>query len=55
VSVHPGVTVDQIVENTPFELVIDGTIPETRQPTTDELRMIREVIDPKATRKAEFK
>src|SRR5438105_8325021 len=55
VSVHPGVTVDQVVENTTFELVIDGTIPESRQPTADELRIIREVIDPKATRKAEFK
>ncbi len=55
VSVHPGITVDQIVENTTFELVIDGTIPETRQPTADELRIIRDVIDPKATRKAEFK
>jgi acyl CoA:acetate/3-ketoacid CoA transferase beta subunit len=55
VSVHPGVTVDQVVENTTFELVIDGTIPETRQPTAEELRMIRDVIDPKSTRKAEFK
>jgi hypothetical protein len=43
-----GVTVDQVVESTTFELVIDGTIPETRQPTDDELRIIREVIDPQS-------
>ena len=55
VSVHPGVTVDQVVENTTFELVIDSKTPETRQPTADELKIIREVIDPKGTRKAEFK
>jgi acyl CoA:acetate/3-ketoacid CoA transferase beta subunit len=55
VSVHPGVTVDQVVDNTTFELVIEDTIPETRQPTATELQLIREVIDPKDTRKAEFR
>jgi acyl CoA:acetate/3-ketoacid CoA transferase beta subunit len=55
VSVHPGVTVDQVVAATSFELVIDGDVPETRLPTDDEVRMIREVIDPKGARKAEFK
>jgi acyl CoA:acetate/3-ketoacid CoA transferase beta subunit len=46
-SVHPGVTVDQIVENTGFELTIGTAIPETRIPTADELAIIREQIDPK--------
>lgn len=55
VSVHPGVTVDQVVAATSFELVIDGDVPESRLPTDDELRMIRDVIDPKGARKAEFK
>ena len=54
VSVHPGVTVDAVVEATSFELTIDGDVPETRQPTADELRIIREVLDPKGLRKAEF-
>jgi acyl CoA:acetate/3-ketoacid CoA transferase beta subunit len=45
----------QLVENTTFELLIDGDVPETRQPTDEELRLIREVIDPKGLRKAEFK
>jgi acyl CoA:acetate/3-ketoacid CoA transferase beta subunit len=46
-SLHPGVTVDQVVENTGFELVIEGDVPETRLPTAEELSIIREKIDPK--------
>ena len=46
-SVHPGVTIEDIVENTGFELVIEGDIPETRLPTAEELQLIREKIDPK--------
>ena len=45
-SVHPGVTVADVVEATGFELAITGDIPETRLPTDDEVRWIREVIDP---------
>jgi len=55
VSTHPGVTVDQIVDATTFELVIDGDIPTSRLPTDDELEMLRTVIDPKGARKSEFK
>ena len=33
VSVHPGVTVDDVVAATGFELAIDGDVPETRPPT----------------------
>ena len=46
-SLHPGVSVDDVVENTGFELVIEGDIPETRLPTDDEVQLIREKIDPK--------
>ncbi len=45
-SVHPGVTVDEVVEQTGFELAIEGDVPETRAPEAEELRLIREVIDP---------
>jgi acyl CoA:acetate/3-ketoacid CoA transferase beta subunit len=45
-SVHPGVSVDDVVAATGFELVIDGDVPESRLPTDDELRWIRDVIDP---------
>jgi len=45
-SLHPGVSVDEVVENSGFELVIEGEIPETRLPTSEELQLIRERIDP---------
>jgi acyl CoA:acetate/3-ketoacid CoA transferase beta subunit len=45
-SVHPGVTVDDVVAATGFGLAIDDRVPETRVPDDDELRWIRDVIDP---------
>ena len=45
-SVHPGVTVDDVVGATGFELVVDSNVPESRPPDDDELRWLREVIDP---------
>jgi len=52
-SRHPGVTIDEIKEATGFDLVIEGDVPETRLPTEEELRLIREVIDPKNLREKE--
>jgi acyl CoA:acetate/3-ketoacid CoA transferase beta subunit len=46
VSVHPGVDVAEVVDNTGFGLAIDGLVPPTRLPTQAELTLIREVIDP---------
>jgi len=45
-SIHPGVSVDEVVENTGFELVIEGEVPESRAPSDEELRIMREEIDP---------
>ena len=45
-SVHPGVSVAEVAAATGFELVVEGNVPETRLPTDEELRWIREVIDP---------
>jgi acyl CoA:acetate/3-ketoacid CoA transferase beta subunit len=45
-SVHPGVTVEQVVKATGFELAIPAQVPETRLPTGAELALIRERIDP---------
>src|SRR5439155_11821290 len=52
-SIHPGVTVDEVVANTGFELVVPDGIPETREATAEELRLIREVLDPTDVRKSE--
>jgi acyl CoA:acetate/3-ketoacid CoA transferase beta subunit len=53
VSVHPGVTVEDVAAATGFELVIPPAVPQTRLPTGDELRLIREVIDPNGLREQE--
>ena len=52
-SLHPGVTVDEVVAATGFELVIPDDVPESRPPTDDELRLIRDVIDPNDLRSKE--
>jgi acyl CoA:acetate/3-ketoacid CoA transferase beta subunit len=52
-SVHPRVTVDEVVAATGFDLVVPDDVGESRTPTPDELRLIREVIDPDGTRDTE--
>jgi len=52
-SVHPGVGVEQVVEATGFELVIDGDVVQTRAPSDAELRLVRDVIDPTSLRERE--
>jgi hypothetical protein len=49
ISVHPGVTVDEVVAATGFELAIDGDVPFTRDPTPTELACI-EFLDPDGMR-----
>jgi acyl CoA:acetate/3-ketoacid CoA transferase beta subunit len=48
-SVHPGVSVDEVVEATGFELAIPDEVDESRLPTPEELELLREVIDPDGT------
>ena len=52
-SLHPGVTADEVAENTSFEIAELGTAGESRLPTAEELRIIREVLDPKKIRDRE--
>jgi glutaconate CoA-transferase subunit B len=55
-SVHPGVTVEQVVEATGFALAPPaGGVPETDAPTDDELRILREEVDPTSARLREFR
>jgi acyl CoA:acetate/3-ketoacid CoA transferase beta subunit len=51
-SVHPGVSVDEVVAQTGFTLDTSD-VGETRLPDDDELRLIREVLDPKNIRDRE--
>ncbi|MEU0177301.1 CoA-transferase [Streptomyces massasporeus] len=52
-SLHPGVTVEQVKEATGFELTVPDEVPATREPTDEELRLIREVVDPAGARARE--
>ncbi|MET0524830.1 MAG: CoA-transferase [Nocardioides sp.] len=52
-SVHPGVTVEEVQEATGFDLAAPDDVPETREPTMEELVLIREVLDPKELRHRE--
>ncbi|MGW2231171.1 CoA-transferase subunit beta [Streptomyces formicae] len=55
VSLHPGVTVDQVREATGFELSLPNDVPVTREPTAEELRLIRDVVDPNGLRDREVR
>ncbi|MFD8432201.1 CoA-transferase subunit beta [Streptomyces coelicoflavus] len=52
-SLHPGVTVEQVTGATGFALTVPDEVPLTREPTEEELRLIREVVDPKGLRERE--
>jgi acyl CoA:acetate/3-ketoacid CoA transferase beta subunit len=54
-SLHPGVTVEEVVEATRFELAIPDEVPYTREPSPAELELIREAIDPQGLRDREVK
>ena len=53
-SVHPGVTVEDVRAATGFELAAPAegwqSVPTTREPTAEESILIREVLDPKGLR-----
>ena len=46
-SVHPGISAQKVQENTGFPLRMPATVPETPLPTPEELRLLREEIDPR--------
>jgi len=46
ISVHPGVTPEQVQENTSFKLHVGSEVAVTEEPTREELRLLREEIDP---------
>ncbi len=54
-SVHPGVTVDDVRAATGFELAVPDRVPQTREPSPEELQLIREVLDPRGLRDREVK
>jgi len=53
-SVHPGVTVEAVVEATGFPLVVPDDVPTTPAPTPDDVRLLDDVLDPTGLRAAEL-
>jgi glutaconate CoA-transferase subunit B len=45
-AVHPGVTVEEVRAATGFELKVAADLATTPDPTPEELRLVREELDP---------
>lgn len=45
-SLHPGITKEQVIANTGFEMLFVDPVPVTAEPTDVELKVLREVVDP---------
>jgi glutaconate CoA-transferase subunit A len=45
VSLHPGVTLEQVLNSTGFELIIPAQVPMTDPPRPEELRLLRTRVD----------
>lgn len=45
-SVHPGVKIEEVVENTSFKLIIPDRVHVTDPPRKEELELLRKEIDP---------
>lgn len=48
-SLYTDVTIEQVIDNTGFELVIPDPVPKAELPTKEELQLLREEIDPLGT------
>lgn len=45
-ATHPGVTVEEVIANTGFELTVPAQVGVNEPPSAEELRLLREEIDP---------
>lgn len=46
IFLHPGVTIEQVKENTGFELLVSDKLAITKEPSPEMLRILREEVDP---------
>jgi len=46
ISLHPGVTPDEVKENSSFEIILPAKIKTSPEPTDKDLRILRREIDP---------
>lgn len=55
-SIHPGVTMDKVQAATGFELLLPaGEVPQTKVPSVEQVRLLREEIDPGGMRRHGFR
>ena len=45
-SLHPGITKEDVIQNTGFEMRFADTVSITPEPTDEELRILRQEVDP---------
>jgi glutaconate CoA-transferase, subunit A len=53
-ALHPGITIEEVQEATGFPLTVAKDLGATPLPTAEELRILRQEIDPLGMRKVEF-
>jgi glutaconate CoA-transferase, subunit B len=54
VSLHPGISVQQVIDNTGFEIHVPANVPVTSAPTVEQLEIINQ-LDPKNARATQIK
>jgi glutaconate CoA-transferase subunit A len=54
INIHPGISLDQVLAQTGGDLLIAEPVPFTQPPSQEELRLIRDEVDPFAIRQLEF-
>jgi glutaconate CoA-transferase, subunit A len=54
VSIHRGITLEEICQRTGGEFLVADPLPTTPHPTAEQLRLIRQEIDPFGIRRLEF-
>ncbi len=54
VSLHPGISAEQVQENTAYEIYMEDNIPTTTAPTSEQLEIIAE-LDPHNMRATQIK
>ena len=53
-STHPSVSIDTVQENTAFEIILARDYHQSEPPSDEELRLLRDDIDPLGIRRLEF-
>ena len=53
-SIHPGVDIDHVIKSTGFDLTVPQKVQETIPPSVEEIKVLREKVDPLKIRKLEI-